>query len=74
MWPFSRAKPPAAEPEPKNLRERVDDVEDAVEHLGRRFTRLEQQVTRWARAYDDDDAEDGDDFNELLEQKRRANG
>jgi predicted nucleic acid-binding Zn-ribbon protein len=52
---------------------RLDDLEDAVEHLNRRFKRLQQQVTRWAQEFDDDvDGDDVDDFDDLLAEKRRA--
>jgi hypothetical protein len=58
---------------------RIDDVEDDLEHLGRRFTKLQTQVTRAWRdvavpeELDDDDDEDAE-FNRLLDEKRRARG
>ncbi len=74
MWPF-RPKP---KPEPdRDVAERLDDLEDDVKHINRRFTRLQQQVTRWAREYDDDLDDDLDDEDEVLseiEKRRRANG
>jgi len=66
MWPF-RKRPPAPEAEDltagKPTAERLDDLEDAVRHLNRRFTRLQQQVTRWADEYDQRD--DFDDEEEV---------
>jgi hypothetical protein len=73
MWPFT--KRPKPEPE-RDVAERLDDLEDDVKHINRRFTRLQQQVTRWAREYDedldDDDVEDDEVMDEI--RKRRANG
>lgn len=70
MWPFGKK---TAEKEAEGTAERLDDLEDAIAHLQRRFARLQQQVTRWSRDFDEeDDAEDGDEFTELLEQKRRS--
>jgi len=72
MWPF-RKRPQPVEHE-STIVERLDDLEDSVAHLGRRFTRLQQQVTRWAREYDlVEDEEQEDDFEQLLDQKRRSN-
>jgi len=75
MWPF-RKRPQPTEHDiatAVNVRERVTDLEDAIEHLNRRFARLQQQVTRWSREYDEDTDEDEQtEFQELLEQKRRA--
>ena len=69
MWPFS--KRPEAPPS-KDVTERLDDVEDDIKHLNRRFTRLQQQVTRWSREYDEDledeDADEPDD--DILNQIR----
>lgn len=80
MWPF-RKRPPAPEHESlaaaKPSAERLDDLEDAVRHLNRRFTRLQQQVTRWADQYDDEDTndvEDEDDFDRILHEKRSQRG
>lgn len=57
MWPFRR-KP---EPEPKqDVQEHLDDLDDSVRHLERRFLRLQQQFTRWARELDDEIADDPD--------------
>jgi len=69
VWPFRRQ--PAAPEAEKAVLERLDDIEDGMQHLNRRFTRLQQQVTRWAREYDLEDDTDEDDFDDLLEQKRR---
>lgn len=41
--------------------QRLEDVEDAHAHMDRRFTRLQQQVTRWSREVDEDEIEDEDD-------------
>jgi hypothetical protein len=69
MWPFRRQPetPPA-----RDVGERLDDLEDDVKHINRRFTRLQQQVTRWSREYDED-LEDETDEDEILAeiQKRR---
>lgn len=80
MWPF-RKRPQPSEHDvvtAVNVRQQVIDLEDAVEHLNRRFARLQQQVTRWAREYDEqleaEDGEDGDEFDTLLAEKRRARG
>jgi hypothetical protein len=78
MWPF-RKRPQPSEHDVAtavNVKERVTDLEDAIEHLNRRFARLQQQVTRWAREYDDelDDDGDGDEFDNLLAKKREARG
>lgn len=77
MWPFSRQPQPQPEPvEAKPIRTRLDDLEDAVEHLGRRFTRLQQQVTRWSREFDEDleqnDDEPDDDVLETINDRRRS--
>jgi hypothetical protein len=69
MWPFRRKPDP---PPDKDVGERLDDLEDDIKHLNRRFTRLQQQVTRWSRDYDEDEAEDGDEFQELLDRNRRT--
>lgn len=72
MWPFRKR---AAEPPPKDVGERLDDLEDDVKHINRRFTRLQQQVTRWSREYDEQvDDDDGDDGDDLLAEitRRRA--
>lgn len=84
MWPFRKRLEP--EPQPSALdklalasdRSRIDDLEDAVEHLNRRFTRLQQQVTRWSREYDEnldvEQDDDEDDFDRILREKREARG
>lgn len=75
MWPFRKRLQPTEHDvaQALNVRQQVIDLEDAVEHLNRRFARLQQQVTRWAREYDDEiDAEEGDDFDNLLAEKRRS--
>lgn len=75
MWPFRKRLQPSEHDvaQALNVRQQVIDLEDAVEHLNRRFARLQQQVTRWAREYDDEiDAEEGDDFDNLLAEKRRS--
>lgn len=77
MWPFRKRLQPSEHDvaQALNVRQQVIDLEDAVEHLNRRFARLQQQVTRWSREYDEEvDAEDGDSFDDLLEEKRRARG
>lgn len=61
MWPFP--KRPKPEPE-RDVVERLDDLEDDVKHINRRFTRLQQQVTRWAREYDEDVDEPEDDLDD----------
>jgi len=54
--------------------DRLDDLEDDVKHINRRFTRLQQQVTRWSREYDEDlndeDVDEPDD--DILDQIREA--
>lgn len=72
MWPF-RKRPEPVEVD-RATEERLDDLEDAVAHINRRFTRLQQQVTRWAREYDLDDEDDGDEFDDLLAEKRGTRG
>jgi len=73
MWPFRKRLQPV-EPD-VNVAQRLDDLEDATAHLNRRFARLQQQVTRWAREYDEQlDEEEGDMFDDILDEKRRANG
>lgn len=76
MWPF-RKRPQPVQVESvtaESDHERLDDLEDSVAHLGRRFTRLQQQVTRWSREYDlVEDEEQEDDFEQLLEERRRTN-
>jgi len=79
MWPF-RKRPQPSEHDVAtavNVRQQVIDLEDAVEHLNRRFARLQQQVTRWAREYDEtieNEDEGEDDFEALLREKRSARG
>ena len=77
MWPFK----PRPKPEPeRDVTERLDDLEDDVAHINRRFTRLQQQVTRWTRQYDseyDDVGDEYDDEDEVLQkirERREANG
>lgn len=70
MWPFRKRTelPPARDHD-----ERLDDLEDDVKHINRRFTRLQQQVTRWARDYDeqlDDDNVEEDDILEEIKKRR----
>jgi len=71
MWPFTRRPevPPA-----RDVVDRLDDLEDDVKHINRRFTRLQQQVTRWSREYDEDlndeDVDEPDD--DILDQIREA--
>lgn len=51
---------------------RVDVLEDDIEHLGRRFTRLQGQVTRsWREEAEDEDPE-LDEFSELVEERKRG--
>lgn len=73
MWPFTKRQP-ALEAE-RDVKERLDDLEDTTRHLERRFVRLQQQVTRWARDYDEEIDSNGDDdtdeIEEFLEQRRR---
>jgi predicted nucleic acid-binding Zn-ribbon protein len=77
MWPF-KPRPQPAEAESVTAvtdRERLDDLEDAVAHLNRRFARLQQQVTRWSRDFDEDDDElqdERDEFQDELERRRNA--
>lgn len=72
MWPFRKRNDPELKVTPTSRR--LDDLEDAVEHLNRRFKRLQQQVTRWTEEYDEGDMEDDDAFDRVLAEKRRANG
>ncbi len=74
MWPFTRR--PKPEPD-RDTDERLDDVEDSVKHLERRFIRLQQQFTRWAREFEDDDEPDEEDEDEVIaaiNQARRNRG
>jgi predicted nucleic acid-binding Zn-ribbon protein len=72
-WFWQRKEDDGAQLKVTPTSRRLDDLEDAVEHLNRRFKRLQQQVTRWADEYDEAVEEDEDDgFDKLLEQKRRA--
>lgn len=74
MWPFRKRPETEA---PRDVQERLDDLEDDVKHINRRFTRLQQQVTRWAREYDEDleGDEDLEEQDEILEEiKRRQRG
>jgi hypothetical protein len=59
MWPFSKRNDPELKVTPTSRR--LDDLEDAVEHLDRRFKRLQQQVTRWAQDFDNQGPEDEDE-------------
>lgn len=75
MWPFR----PRPEPEPpRDVQERLDDLEDDVKHINRRFTRLQQQVTRWAREYDESPDDDDDDIEDevldIINKRRNTNG
>lgn len=44
----------------RTLARRLDDQDDAVEHLGRRFTRLQTQVTRAWRDEEEGEYEEED--------------
>lgn len=55
----------------RTVDQRLEDVEDAHTHMDRRFTRLQQQVTRWSREEDVVDDED-DEEDEILGAIRRA--
>jgi predicted nuclease with TOPRIM domain len=72
MWPF-RKRPDAVDAD-KSVTERLEDLEDSQKHIERRFTRLQQQVTRWARDYDEfeDEDEDRDEVDELIDRRRNA--
>lgn len=75
MWPF-RKRPQPAEAESiaiKADRERLDDCEDQIAHLNRRFARLQQQVTRWSREYDEEEdiEEEEDGLLDYIEQRRK---
>jgi len=75
MWPF-RKRPQPSEHDvvtAVNVRQQVIDLEDAVEHLNRRFARLQQQVTRWAREYDENDDldEQEDEILETINERRQ---
>jgi predicted nuclease with TOPRIM domain len=63
MWPFRRRPEPPPE---RDVGERLDDLEDALTHVNRRFTRLQQQVTRWAREYDDDLEDESEDIEDEM--------
>lgn len=54
------------------MAERIADLEDGAAHIDRRFVRLQQQVTRWARTVDDDLEDDDLEEDEVLREIRRA--
>lgn len=56
----------------RTLARRLDDVQDAQEHLQRRFTRLQVQVTRWAQQVDEEQEDDEEDDDEVLREIRRV--
>lgn len=84
MWPFRKRKEPVDQPlDTESYRlhdqqQQIEDLKDDIAHLNRRFARLQQQVTRWARDYDEqldveeDDVED--DFDRILREKRESRG
>lgn len=51
---------------------RLDSAEDDVNHLGRRFTKLQSQVTRsWReQVSEEDDESEEDEFLRLVEERR----
>lgn len=64
MWPFRKRVDTESSDDVRMLADKLEDVEDGLAHIQRRFTRLQQQVTRWAREYDeelDDTPEDAED-------------
>lgn len=60
----------------QELRRDLDDMRDDVEHLGRRFAKLQGQVTRaWRDELPPElPEEELDEFEQLLDEKRRARG
>lgn len=70
MWPFRK---PAADP-PRPLVERVEEIEDTLRRLERRFVRMQGEFDRVNRVQLEDEEEDDDEFYDVLEQRRRANG
>ena len=57
----------------RDVRMQLEDVRDDVEHLGRRFTKLQGQVTRaWREELPEDEDEDETDI--IDEINRRAHG
>lgn len=79
MWPFKRRPDPQDQRDVvtliSDLAARISDIEDSVEHMGRRFTRLQQQVTRWSREYDEDlDEDDSDEVLDTINTRRTAHG
>ena len=59
----------------KSLKQELEDVRDDVEHLGRRFTKLQGQVTRaWRDELPPEEEDDEDDDDEILREinRRRA--
>lgn len=50
----------------------LEDVRDDVAHLGRRFTKLQTQFTRWAReSGSDEDEDDSDELLDMIEERRK---
>jgi len=59
----------------RNVLQNIEDVRDDVEHLGRRFTKLQGQVTRsWRDEIIEQDDDPDEEFTRLLEEKRRSHG
>jgi len=58
------------------LSQRLDELEDDVEHLGRRFTKLQGQVTRsWREELPpEDDDEDDDEILKAIARRNRGTG
>jgi len=55
------------------LRQRVEVLEDDAEHWERRFKKLQGQVTRaWREQPLEEEESDEDEFERLLEEKRRS--
>jgi len=74
MWPFRKRPQTDSTDDVRALADKVEDIEDGLAHVQRRFTRLQQQVTRWAREYDEELEQEPDD--DILEQinERRQHG
>lgn len=71
MWPFRRP----ADPPPRPLLERLDELEDNQRRLERRFVRLQGEFDRVNRVQVEEDLDDSEDeIMDMIEERKHARG
>jgi len=74
MWPIRKRPQSDSTDDVRALADKIEDIEDGLAHVQRRFTRLQQQVTRWAREYDDGLDQEEDDILDQINERRAQHG